>query len=254
MSVCKLCGQANKFIKAHSIPEAFFRQIRDGSGTPLLVSSSASTIPRRANIGVYDQEMLCEVCEPKFGLLDSYASEVLITKFDEHFDQVRSPNGLEGYQSASVNGRRLLQFLVSVLWRGEMSSQPFYRNIDLGAHEPAARQALYCHSASVAPVFDAVLSRWMSKDTTFESIFLDPRREKWSGVNAYRLYLGTIVAYVKVDSRPFPPALNRLSLANSGTVMVAGRNFETSKEISAMRYTVMRAELNLAHIRNRRMR
>lgn len=58
MSTCRLCGRSRKLIKAHAIPEAFFRAARGGEPeSPLLVS--AGDFPRRATIGIYGQGILC---------------------------------------------------------------------------------------------------------------------------------------------------------------------------------------------------
>ena len=74
---CRFCADpTRKLVNAHIIPEAFFRRA-SASGTPNLLSSDETQHRRRAPIGIYDQEILCEVCEPVFGPWDTYAIELL---------------------------------------------------------------------------------------------------------------------------------------------------------------------------------
>ena len=47
-SRCRLCGETRALLKAHVIPEAFFRELRDGSTAPLLVTSSPNGFPKKA--------------------------------------------------------------------------------------------------------------------------------------------------------------------------------------------------------------
>ncbi len=98
MTACRRCAQDRKFVKAHAIPEAFFRVLRAGVETPLLVSGEPGLFRKRAPIGVYDEEMLCEAGEPLFGTIDAYGIEVLLNKFDEYFHPVPQRVALESDQ------------------------------------------------------------------------------------------------------------------------------------------------------------
>jgi hypothetical protein len=50
---CKLCGVDKKLVKAHIIPEAFFKPLRSGKNAPLLIRPGDYV--KRAPIGVYDK-------------------------------------------------------------------------------------------------------------------------------------------------------------------------------------------------------
>ena len=56
--LCRLCGNTGKFVKAHIIPEAFFRILRKDGSTPLLVTGTPNQFPKRSPIGVYDEGIL----------------------------------------------------------------------------------------------------------------------------------------------------------------------------------------------------
>src|SRR6202521_4424365 len=114
MSRCRLCEQERRLVRAHAIPEAFFRVLRSGGETPLLVSNTGNSFPRRAPIGVYDEGMLCDECERKFGDVDSYAAQVLLTSFQELFKPVVHGERV-ALQAKGVNQELLLPFLVGTL-------------------------------------------------------------------------------------------------------------------------------------------
>ncbi len=73
--ICQYCGETGKLIKAHVIPAAFFRRLRDGQDPPRLLTNKEKEYPKRMPIGVYDSNILCEACESRFGDWDDYAWE-----------------------------------------------------------------------------------------------------------------------------------------------------------------------------------
>lgn len=242
MPLCALCGLDRKLIKAHAIPEAFFRELRTGGEIPLLISGVQGHFPKKAPIGVYDEGILCEVCEPRFGAIDDYGVNVFLKDFHSDFQPISQGDQTAGFESAIADPTRLLQFLVSVLWRASTSMHPFYSKVDLGRHEPLARLAVNTLGFKLSDVFDAVLSRWKDKSEDIPTTaILDPRREKWSGINAYRLYLGETVAYVKVDARPFPDRMRAISLRSAPPVRVVARTMAESKDLRAMTHTATRS-------------
>jgi hypothetical protein len=203
---------------------------------------------------VYDRELLCISCEAKFSHTDSFGVDVLLAKFDRHFAPLWHGSRTVAYEAASVDKARLLEFLVSILWRASASSQAFYNTVRLGAHEQAAKGSLFRSPTSIPPMFDAVLSRWSEADDdgTPTTALLNPHREKWDGINAYRLYLGKIVAYVKVDQRPFGEPLASLSLRAPGPCRLITRELSRSNDIQAMRKAVITAEANRQALQERR--
>ena len=102
MSHCKLCSLKRKLVKAHAIPEAFFRELRVDGETPLLVSGVEGMFPKKAPIGVYDEGILCEACEPTFGVIDDYGIDVLLKHFSTHFRPLERDGAMAGFESNTV--------------------------------------------------------------------------------------------------------------------------------------------------------
>jgi hypothetical protein len=252
MSPCMLCRQDRKLIKAHAIPEAFFREVRVGSAAPILVSANEGQFPRKAPIGVYDEGILCEVCEPIFGPINDYGIAVILKDFSSQFRQLTRDGRIGGYESNTADRNQILQFLVAVLWRASVSTHDFYSNVNLGPHEALARTALSSSEVELHSVFDAVLSRWKDPDKVVPpTVILDPRRERWSGVNGYRLYLGENVAFVKVDAQPFPTELRIGSLRSPPPLLVVARSMANSKDLHVMKQTALRSHKNASNFAGR---
>ena len=205
---------------------------------PKLLSSRPGSFPKRALIGVYDEEILCDACESRFGSVDSYGIDVLLKEFEKYFSPFMSGCKAVAQVSMEADKNRILQFLIAVLWRASVSTHSFYSKVDLGPHGSSALAAALGSSCGISTIFDAVLSRWEdTAESTPTTAFLDPAPERWNGVNAYRLYLGRIVAYVKVDARPFPVGLRHSSLVHAPALVIVERNMEKSKDLRAMRRT-----------------
>jgi len=234
MSRCRLCGEERELVKAHAIPEAFFRVLRSGGETPLLISDAPHPFPRRAPIGVYDTGILCGECERTFDRVDSYAAEVLITRFEELFKPVRFGERI-ALQAEGIDQELLLRFLVATLWRASVSTHPFYTRVQLGRYEAEAKMAADV-AYELPSMFAAVLSAWpvLANDGSVVHGLMDPFAERWDGVNAYRLYLGRVVAYIKVDRRPFRSPLVDLTLRRHDLTFVIQREFAASKDFAAM--------------------
>ena len=243
---CRLCNLPRKFTKSHVIPEAFWRELRDGKDVPLLISSSEGSFPQRKPIGVYDQTILCETCETKFNEMDDYGINILLKRREELFKPVPHEGELVAWQSELVDQHRLLVFLVGILWRASVSTHTFYQRVDLGPLELLARKVVMDQEAAVPVEFGAVLSQWCAVDEhrNLTKGLMDPFKEKWGEATAYRFYFGEVIAYIKADKRPFPSMLRQHSLGAHQSLTMIARDFATSKDFGALRRTAIQSHFN----------
>lgn len=244
MTTCKLCLGKHKLIKAHAIPEAFFRELRSDGQTPQLITTTPSSFPKRVPIGVYDDQILCELCEAKFEEIDSYGIDALLKKFNDHFHPIEVSRPTEGLESETIDPQRLLQFLVAILWRASVSNHPFFSKVSLGPYEQAASLSANRSSVIIPAVFDAILCKWKKgKDTENlpTTAILDPTSEKLLGIRVYRVYLGEITAFIKVDSKPFPLELKTVGLQSGTPIRIIPRDMSKSKDLKVMQYTAQTA-------------
>jgi hypothetical protein len=251
MPTCRFCGRSEKLVKAHIIPEAFFRAIGGGRDVPLLISNTSGQLfPKRQPVGVYDSGILCDACERKFDRVDAYGIKVLLQSFPETLAPLLRMGRLVGFKCSDVDQDLLKRFFIATLWRASVSTHLFYSRVALGPrYERLAKQSVL--SEPLTDDFGVILSRWQY-DAEHKSLvtgLMDPFRERWGDENAYRFYFGEFVAYVKVDRRPFPPDLKLFALTAGPEVLVASRDFAKSKDFAAMRHTAIGQHVNSNKIR-----
>ena len=215
--------QQNRSADIRSIPEAFFREIRTGSASPILITNVPGRFQQNLPIGVYDRGILCRACEDLFQQIDDYGIRVLLTEFDKFFEPMRLPNGaIAAYESSGADGERVMRFVVAVAWRASVSTHAFYKDINLGPYEPVAASVVLEPSSSIPAVFGAVLSRWVvsAENEMAAQAGPDPIRKRFAGLNAFRIYLGKVVAHLKVDAGNFASPMSDLSLTKGELVRV----------------------------------
>lgn len=235
--ICKLCGEDRPLIRAHIIPESFFRELRDDGPAPLIVTNKPGAYPKRAPIGVYDQELLCAACEARFGRFDDYGAEVLLNRRDELFKPIAHNSEVLAFAADGIDQGVLSTFFVSVLWRAAATSQMFFANIKLGPFQDIAKQVLVGATPENVHIFATVLSRWTAskKREDLTTAMMNPFAERWDGINAYRLYFGEHVAYIKVDKRPYTEPWKSMQIGAQKTLFVTTRDFDESKELKVMK-------------------
>lgn len=250
---CRYCEQLKPLVKAHIIPEAFFRAIGTGEGAPILVSNSQSSpFPKRVPIGVYDSEILCDCCERKFDGLDAYGTKTLLHTLRGDALKPMRHNGLViGFEASGIDQQALLRFLVATLWRASVSRNPVFARVSLGSrYEESAKRAV--SGQDLSSDFGAVLAAFKGPDGVDQSIgLMDPIPQRYAGVNVYRFYFGPYHAHIKVDQRPFEPSLRLGALGQDPLLRIVRRDFEGSKDFESMKRTAKGQHKNSIEARQR---
>jgi hypothetical protein len=248
---CKLCGEERPLIDAHIIPASFFRDAQLGPEVLQVLSNDPRQYPRRAPQGVYDQELVCESCERKFGPWDGYAAELLINRRDTAF----RPLVIEGQiASAQVvdpyDFERLRMFVISLLWRAAASSHPFFQRITLPARIQRLRDLVRAEDVGLQSEFRAIVTRWERDPAWPESgIIANPFEYSSSeGPRTVRIYLGAFALDVQVDAMPPVPQLEAMRMAPGRPLYAVTRSLRGSNDLSALAPGIM----NWAALRDRR--
>lgn len=233
--ICRFCGHDKKLVKAHIIPEGFFRKIRRGKDVPHLLSSGDGAYPKKVPIGVYDQQILCETCERRFAQWDQYGQEFLSDK-PRGWKRLCSHTGPVGYEVHSYDYASLKLFCVAVLWRASVSCQPFFEEVSLGPFEDTARQLITEERPGSEDDFSVVLATFDDPVTT---PFLNPDLVRWDGVSHYRFYLGNYVAHIKADDRKTPKPYYDFIVRETPPLYVISRDLGKSAELPLMKKIAM---------------
>ena len=229
--VCRLCDTDRPLIKAHVVPEGFFRVFRDGSAVPELFTNKRGAHPKRSPSGVYDKSILCEKCDNAFSPWDKHAQEVLLHDFSDETAIYAGPRKI-GWTITRFDYRSLKLFFLSLFWRASVSTHEFYRRISIGPFEAELRGMIVNADPGAADTFAVTLSRF---DQRALRGMLDPHRERYDGVNYCRFYLGGFVAHIKVDRRPPPEFLSDFIIRDGVPIIVLLRIPRLSKDTAVMR-------------------
>ena len=133
--------------------------------------------------------------------------------------------------------------MIATLWRASVSTHEFYGRVKLGSFEQLAKETILNPENQIPREFSAVLSRWTSDERHRYATtgLMSPFRERQQGINAYRFYFGEAVAYVKVDSQPWPSPLCDAALLAQTQLTLIARDIATSSDFAAMVHTVKKS-------------
>lgn len=159
--------------------------------------------PQKSYTGVWSK-IVCLKCEQSFGPDDEYLIDV--------YRQINDfPKALEGEAThlAGVDPNRLKRSILSVVYRGHLSSHIMFKSLQLGPYAEKLRIFLLKQSHDAPKEFSIVLRHLANP--VGEAI-LGPIREKYENVNVYRIFFPRITALVRVDKQPFRQPFKSLEL------------------------------------------
>lgn len=148
IGICKLCNNEKELRKSHVIPRSVFKRALKGFIYGRMLDQKSNKV-----VNVQDQwatYLLCAECESKLNTRYEYYSlgvlrgESIQTKHQEKNDYC---------QIVDVDQKRLILFVVSILWRALESNHEVFKNLtDLGMAKPIKEILKLC-------VYDNVLPR-----------------------------------------------------------------------------------------------
>lgn len=197
---CRLCDKERPLIKAHIIPEGFFRVLRDETEVPHLLTNKPGAYPKKAPIGVYDKSILCKDCDQIFAPWDDHAQQVMLHEFSNALP-IEVGQTRFGWRIDRFDYSQLKLFFISLLWRASVSMHDFYRKVSLGRFEDELKDIIRKKEPGPADAFAVTLAKFDHPDLT---CMLDPHTERFHGINYCRFYLAGFTAHIKVDHRPSP--------------------------------------------------
>jgi len=165
------CTSAN-LIRAHIVPRGFAKHVKRNSDHVVDVTSSGGK-RAAAQHGEFDEEILCERCDGKLGLLDNYALTVCRNFQNEH----RNLNDMI-FEMPTVSGEQFAKFALAVLWRASISKRSPFKEIDLGSrYEELARDVLFGGRPLAAlRQFQVLVQRYTSPHIDVEGFYTLPVR------------------------------------------------------------------------------
>ena len=229
--ICKLTGREGKPVKAHIIPKAFYELPPQKKGSNLLLSNVSGTFPKKLPVGIYDSTIVTKDGENIFDPLDDYAVQLLLHN-NAKFNTVSKDGDIAGWQITKYDYDKLKLFSLSILWRANASSHDAFSKVRLGPHEKIIRKMLLENKAGTADEYSVILSKWI--DDGFGPVFMDPFRERYDGLNYYRVYCGRYVFTIKVDRQSTNGGFREIQIDPNKPLLIVARHLKQSKEWPVM--------------------
>jgi hypothetical protein len=232
MITCKLTGLTGPSVKAHIIPRAFYGlydetgKFREG-GTVVTLQEGYYLEARRFE-GVYDPEMLISKGESFFSDCDTYAAEFFRNDFDAKAWNPNSSNSdVLTLAAGHFDPYLIRMFCMSVLWRAHTTTQHFFSNVNIGAHEPRLRRMILEKQVGDPQDFSVILYRWLGVPRPWP--VMAPYELEIGGCNFVQFSTEGLVFAVKVDDKPFPAHGLASVVGGAPELAVLHRPFAVSK-------------------------
>ncbi|MFC3674060.1 hypothetical protein [Ferrovibrio xuzhouensis] len=196
-ALCRLCGQVANLCNSHVIPKWCY-QNSFNKKHQLKVAATPDLRLKPEQDG-YKEYLLCENCEQRFSLLESYAKPILTDG--------RAPDADREFAYAlnGVDAQKIKRFILSVVWRCSVSSSaPFY-HIDIGdKHEKNMANALLLDDAIPAQIYPTLIYRLMAGPDALKDLIRSPSIERIEGHRCARVILSGYLFHVFVTSHDVP--------------------------------------------------
>ena len=133
---CKLCQQEKKLLNSHVIPEFFYRYTYSGTHKVSVVSTGKISKEFLNLQKGLREKLLCQDCEQLFSPWEKYVCETLFMtpqkgKSNDHLIKIER-----------LDYAKFKLFGFSLMWRASVSTNRFFRDIDLDSYEEVIREYL----------------------------------------------------------------------------------------------------------------
>lgn len=200
---CLICGKAAT-IKSHLIPRTMACEVQIGKAHAVAHGPNGFA---HTQSGIYERDILCADCDNKLGALENVAAQA--------FREIRKAAKtlpLGEYVLEGVAGDNILRFVSGVLWKYSVASKENGR-IELGSQQHTVRDVAFSR-INVPQTIDALLLR-LKRHPDDDDVFAyrAPKPDRQEGVNGYRLLVGGVFIFAKIDQRtPRRGAMERASI------------------------------------------
>lgn len=147
---CKLCSNDKKLLKkSHIIPEFMYQDLFDEKHRifEVLLKPDSQLKNKTRQSGGYEKNILCDNCDNKvLGGLERYASLALYGGIELTIDRRSNQNASTYINVKGIDYQKFKLFLLSILWRANISNLPIFQNVKLGDHENIIREKIFTNT------------------------------------------------------------------------------------------------------------
>ena len=187
---CKLCGNTGELIKqSHIIPNFMYQGLLDENNRILFNKMKDEQIKsaQYRQSGIFDKHILCPACDNDLlGSLERYAASVLYGHGYKGFDEpeIKGATGIDEIRSlqlSKLDYSKFKLFFLSLLWRSHISSNDFFKNVDIEEHESIIRKMLLTQDAGEDQDYKICAMVVQDQKGAVLKITTDPAVKKYDG-------------------------------------------------------------------------
>jgi len=151
---------------------------------------------RVSQSGLWDDSILCSRCDNLLGKSENYAHKVFTSVREHGSDKVWQRKAVDG-----VNCDTLMRFFCGILYKFSITSCN-NGQISLGPYQQVCRDIAFFNT-TIPPDVDAFVFRpirYVGDDQVF--VYRTPLPDRYNGINHFRMMIGGMLIFVKLDKRP----------------------------------------------------
>ena len=217
---------------SHVIPEFLYTEMYDEKHRFHVLSTKTPEKPRHQQKGIRER-LLCADCETKLSVAERYVSLILSGQVPIH----TARNGdLVEVQGLDYEKFRL--FGLSILWRAQIASHAFFKEVDLGHHAEPIRDFLARGDPGPPHKYGFFLSPLVMGDKDVTDLIVEPTKSRLGAHRCYRFVFGGLIWVFAVSSHRAPSVFDSAFIDLNGRMLMLVSDL---REVKFLRDTMERA-------------
>jgi hypothetical protein len=194
--ICKLCLQEKPLLKkSHIAPNFLYKELRDVNNS--FVRGNLDTVTsQKAYTGLFEANILCADCDNvQLSRLEAYAHDILYVGKGKGlaFRNEITPDGVEWVFCEGVDYTKFKLFLISLIWRFSISSNEFYRFVDLGEHENVIRKMIIENDPGEVTDYPCTITTYRRHEDLPRQIISQPLKHFHEGITCYAFLMNGLL-------------------------------------------------------------
>ncbi len=215
---CALCRNETELRNSHIYPEFLYETLYDPIHRLQLLTIEPDQRNKYKQNG-FKEKLLCDSCEQKLSVWEGYASKVLQGGVPLRTKTEGSKIWIEGVDYAPFK-----LFMLSVLWRASVSTQNFFKCVELGPHEEILRGHLLRADPGKHSDYPCFMFGMKYRNDARADLMIQPQKTKLQSKAAYCFVFGGLMWVFSVSKEKLPIALLSEVLNEAGRVVVRVRD------------------------------
>lgn len=237
---CKLCGSEKKLIRAHIIPEYFYKELYDTGHSFFAFQEDQNAIKRSLKRkGFYDLNILCKECDAKLGTqFDDYGAAILWGSSHKKIEMIDFVSDIDSRvkwrEVRNADAERFKLFLLSILWRASISTLEFFKDVDLGRkHESQIKNFLLGHDLPLLDHYGIIMQHCAIANPETRKLISSIRRYRKNTKTYYAALFNGLMIIWYISENQVPKGLDKFTLTKSNGIKVI---FSTKQGMDAIRH------------------